>query len=149
MLAVIQRVKGAWVEVEEKKVAEIKNGILVLVGVDKEDNTEDSKVLAKKIVYLRIFEDKYRKMNLSLKEINGEMLIVSQFTLLGDCRKGRRPSFDRAAEMHKAKALYETFISKIASEGIPIATGIFGAKMSVHIINDGPVTFILDSKELK
>ncbi len=149
MLAVIQRVRGAWVEVEEKKVAEIKNGILVLVGVDKEDNIEDSKVLAKKIVYLRIFEDKYGKMNLSLKEINGEMLIVSQFTLLGDCRKGRRPSFDKAAEAHKAKALYKEFVSEIASKGISTATGVFGAKMSVHIINDGPVTFILDSKELR
>lgn len=149
MLAVIQRVKGAWVEVEKKKVAEIKNGILVLVGVDKEDNIEDSKVLAKKIVYLRIFEDKYGKMNLSLKEINGEMLIVSQFTLLGDCRKGRRPSFDRAAEVHKAKALYKEFVSEIASKGIPIATGVFGAKMSVYIINDGPVTIILNSKELR
>lgn len=149
MLAVIQRVKGAWVEVEKKKVAEIKNGILVLIGVDKEDDIEDTKVLAKKIVYLRIFEDKYRKMNLSLREINGEMLIVSQFTILGDCRKGRRPSFDRAAEVHKAKALYKEFVSEIASEGIPTATGIFGEKMSVHMINDGPVTFILNSKELR
>ncbi len=149
MLAVVQRVKGAWVEIERKKIAEIKNGILVLVGVAKEDDIEDTKALAKKIVYLRIFEDKYGKMNLSLKNINGEMLIVSQFTLLGDCRKGRRPSFDKAAEVHRAKALYEMFVSEIASAGVPIATGIFGAKMSVYIINDGPVTFILDSRELK
>jgi len=148
VLAVIQRVKEAWVEVGGKRVSGIKNGILVLIGIHKEDNERDIKVLAKKIVFLRIFEDKDGKMNLSLKDINGEMLIVSQFTLLGDCRKGRRPSFDKAAPANKAKGMYEAFVSEIRSYGIPVATGVFGARMSVYLVNDGPVTFILDSRDL-
>jgi D-tyrosyl-tRNA(Tyr) deacylase len=120
----------------------------VLLGVGKGDGESDLSFLTSKIPELRIFEDASGKFNLSLKEIGGEMLVVSQFTLYGDCRKGRRPSFTDAEDPTQAKNLYEQFVSKLKEQGIPVRTGEFQAKMEVHLINDGPVTLILDSKNL-
>jgi len=121
--------------------------MLVLLGVEKEDTAEDSKALAQRIVELRIFEDDAGKMNRSIREAGGEILAVSQFTLLGDCRRGRRPSFDPAAPPDVAKNLYEKFVSEIQALGIPVATGVFQAMMDVELTNQGPVTFILDSRK--
>ena len=124
----------------------IGKGLLVLLGVGKGDGENDLSFLTSKIPELRIFEDASGKFNLSLKEINGAMLVVSQFTLYGDCRKGRRPSFTDAEDPTQAKNLYEQFISKLKEQSIPVQTGEFQAKMEVHLINDGPVTLILDSR---
>jgi len=121
--------------------------MLVLLGVEKEDTAEDSKALAQRLVELRIFEDDAGKMNRSIREAGGEILAVSQFTLLGDCRRGRRPSFDPAAPPDVAKNLYEKFVSEIQALGIPVATGVFQAMMDVELTNQGPVTFILDSRK--
>jgi D-tyrosyl-tRNA(Tyr) deacylase len=148
MRAVVQRVKSAEVCVDGRVTGKIGNGLLVLLGVGKGDGESDLAFLASKIPELRIFEDASGKFNLSLKEIHGEMLVVSQFTLYGDCRKGRRPSFTEAEEPTVAKHLYEQFISKIKGQSIPVQTGEFQAKMEVHLINDGPVTLILDSRNL-
>ncbi len=145
MLAVIQRVKKSSVTVEGRIVGEIGAGLLVLLGIARGDTTEDVDYLAEKTVNLRIFEDKNQKMNLSLKDIDGEMLVISQFTLLGDCRKGRRPSFVNAAAPETAKDLYEYFIKKSGSSGIKVQSGRFGAMMQVELINNGPVTLILES----
>lgn len=147
MRAVIQRVKSAKVCVDRRVVGEIDKGLLVLLGIGKGDGDNDLSFLASKIPGLRIFEDDSGKFNLSLREIHGEMLVVSQFTLYGDCRKGRRPSFTEAEEPTKAKGLYERFISLLKEQGIPVQTGEFQAKMEVHLINDGPVTLLLDSKQ--
>jgi D-tyrosyl-tRNA(Tyr) deacylase len=147
MRAVIQRVKSAEVRVDEQVTGIIGKGLLVFLGVGKGDGESDLSFLASKIPELRIFEDESGKFNLSLKEIGGEMLIVSQFTLYGDCRKGRRPSFTEAEEPTLAKHLYEQFISKLGGQGIPVQTGEFQAKMEVHLINDGPVTLLLDSRQ--
>ncbi|MDY7031255.1 MAG: D-aminoacyl-tRNA deacylase [Thermodesulfobacteriota bacterium] len=147
MRAVIQRVKGSKVSVDEKFVGTIKRGILIFLGVEKEDKEEDADYLVSKAIHLRIFEDKDGKMNLSLKGVNGEVLVISQFTLLGDCRKGRRPSFTDAAESDKARELYEYFVSQMESYDISVATGEFQAKMDVHIVNNGPVTLLLDSRK--
>ena len=147
MRAVIQRVKDSKVSVDEKFVGTIKRGILVFLGVEKEDKEEDADYLVSKAIHLRIFEDKDGKMNLSLKDVNGEVLVISQFTLLGDCRKGRRPSFTDAAEPDKARGLYEYFVSQMKSYDISVATGEFQAKMDVHIVNNGPVTLLLDSRK--
>jgi len=146
MLAVIQRVHQSSVTVENTIIGEIGRGLLVLLGVAKDDKAEDADYLADKIVNLRIFEDENGKMNRSLLETDGEMLVVSQFTLLGDCRKGRRPSFVQAAEPDKANELYEHFVRQIRQKRVAVKTGRFRTMMAVSLINDGPVTLILESK---
>ncbi|MBC8433446.1 MAG: D-tyrosyl-tRNA(Tyr) deacylase [Desulfobacterales bacterium] len=146
MRAVIQRVKSSSVTVGDETVGKIGSGLLVLLGVAEPDQSADADFLAKKIVNLRIFEDEQGKMNRSLIDIGGEMLVVSQFTLLGDCRKGRRPSFIDAAGPDKANELYEYFVAQVRKTGVHVATGRFGAMMEVSLINDGPVTLILESK---
>lgn len=145
MKAVVQRVKRASVEIGNDTAAMIGAGILVLLGVRVDDEERDAVYLAGKIAHLRVFEDEAGKMNLSLKETGGEALVVSQFTLYGDCRKGRRPSFAEAADPAKGEALYEKFIACLREEGLTVRTGRFGAKMLVKIDNDGPVTFIVES----
>jgi D-tyrosyl-tRNA(Tyr) deacylase len=143
--AVIQRVGAASVEVDAKTVGKIGKGILVLLGVEKGDKERDAAWLAEKIANLRIFEDEKGKMNLSVREIGGELLAVSQFTLAGNCAKGRRPSFDSAAPPEEANRLYEFFVGKLRELGLPVETGVFQAMMQVSLVNDGPVTFILES----
>ena len=147
MKAVIQRVKSAQVCVDGRVSGKIGKGLLVLLGVGKGDGESDLSFLTSKIPELRIFEDDSGKFNLSLREIGGEMLVVSQFTLFGDCRKGRRPSFTEAEEPSAAKHLYEQFILKLKERGVPVQTGEFQAKMEVHLVNDGPVTLLLDSRQ--
>jgi len=143
----VQRVKEAKVVVNGKTVGEIGQGLLVLLGVEQKDEKEDADYLVSKIAHLRIFRDSEQKFNRSLIDVKGGMLVVSQFTLLGDCRKGRRPSFTDAALPEKAKELYEYFISSVAKNNIPVASGEFQAMMDVHLVNDGPVTMLLDSKK--
>ena len=145
MRAVVQRVKQSSVQANNEIVGQIGQGLLVLLGVAKGDNAEDADWLANKIINLRIFEDENGKMNRSLLEIGGELLAVSQFTLLADCRKGRRPSFIKAAEPEKATELYETFVAKVTQKGVAVQTGRFRAMMEVALINDGPVTIIIES----
>ena len=147
MRAVIQRVKSAEVDVDGRLTGKIGKGLLVFVGVGRGDGEADISYLSSKIPDLRIFEDHSGKFNLSLKEVGGEMLVVSQFTLFGDSRKGRRPSFTDAEAPPIAKILYEQLVSKMKAQGIPVETGEFQAKMEVHLINDGPVTLLLDSKQ--
>jgi D-tyrosyl-tRNA(Tyr) deacylase len=147
MRAVIQRVSTARVVIEGQEYSRIGHGILVLLGVEKEDTVEDAQMLARRIVELRIFEDEAGKMNRSIAETGGQILAVSQFTLLGDCRRGRRPSFDPAAPPEIARTLYERFVQEVAGLGIPVATGMFQAMMDVELTNQGPVTFILDSRK--
>ncbi len=146
MRAVIQRVKQSSVSVDGAIVGQIGRGMLILLGVSKEDTEKDADYLADKLVNLRIFEDEAGKMNISLLENAGECLVVSQFTLYGDCRKGRRPSFTDAAPPDKANALYEYFVQLIRNKHIHAETGRFQAMMDVSLINDGPVTFIVESK---
>ena len=148
MLCVIQRVSSSKVTVDGKIVGEIGKGLNILLGVKKGDNDEDVSKLVKKIVNLRIFKDENDKMNLSLQEINGEALVISQFTLSGNIKKGRRPSFNESEDPKIAQEFYESFIQKMSSFGVITKSGEFGAMMDVEIHNDGPVTFILDSKEL-
>ena len=145
MKAVIQRVGGARVEVGGETVGKIGKGILVLLGVEKGDGERDAQWLAEKIAALRIFEDQAGKMNLSVEDIRGELLVVSQFTLAGNCAKGRRPSFDSAASPEEANRLYEYFVEGLRGLGIKVETGIFQAMMKVSLTNDGPVTFTLES----
>ncbi len=147
MRAVVQRVKAAKVDVEGRTVGEIDHGLLVLLGVGEDDSEKDCEYLANKIAHLRIFSDDQGLMNLSVVEIEGAVLVVSQFTLWGDCRKGRRPSFTRAARPEKARALYEHFVGILRGKGLRIATGEFQEMMDVHLVNDGPVTLILDSSK--
>lgn len=147
MKAVIQRVKSAEVLVDGRVSGKIGNGLLVFVGVARGDGEEDISYLISKLPDLRIFEDTSGKFNLSLREINGEMLVVSQFTLYGDCRKGRRPSFTEAEDPILARDLYERFILRLREQNIPVQTGEFQARMEVHLINDGPVTLILESRK--
>jgi len=147
MRAVIQRVKSASVAVDGRVTGEIGKGLLVLVGVGKGDGEKDLAFLASKLPDLRIFEDASGKFNLSLKEVGGGMLVVSQFTLYGDCRKGRRPSFIDAAEPVEAKRLYEQLVHRLKEQGTPVETGEFQTKMEVHLVNDGPVTILLDSRQ--
>ena len=144
MKGLIQRVKKASVTIDNKIYSEIKEGILVFLGVEKGDNTDNADKLADKISKLRIFEDDEGKMNKSVQDINGEILVVSQFTLLGDCKKGTRPSFDKAELPQKANELYEYFTGLIREKNIPVKTGVFGAMMDIELINDGPVTFMLE-----
>lgn len=145
MRAVIQRVSSAKVEVESKITGSINKGLLILLGVHTNDTEKDVTWLAEKIINLRIFDDEKGFMNLSLKDVNGELLVVSQFTLYGDCRKGRRPSWSTAAPPQTAELLYEEFNKKCSMLGIKPETGIFQAMMNVTLTNDGPVTLLLDS----
>lgn len=144
MIGLIQRVKKASVTIDNKLFSSINAGILVLFGVEKGDEKEKAEKIADKISKLRIFEDENGKMNKSIKDISGEILVVSQFTLAGNCSKGTRPSFDRAENPDKANDMYEYFIQQLRDRGIPVQTGVFGAMMDVELINDGPVTFILN-----
>lgn len=148
MRAVVQRVTYAEVKVDGKVTGSIKGGFLVLLGVGKEDDDTDMKYIADKIINLRVFEDENGKMNLNLLQTGGEILAVSQFTLFGDCRKGKRPSFDKAGAPDIANKLYEKFVAYCREQGIKTETGIFGADMKVSLLNDGPVTIMLDSKKL-
>lgn len=148
MRAVVQRVKGGTVAVEGKVVSRIGKGLVVFLGVGRDDREADGRYLAEKIVNLRIFEDEAGKMNLSLKEVAGEILAVSQFTLYGDCRQGRRPSFTEAAPPKEAQVLYELFVENCREQGVTVATGVFQTEMLVSMENDGPVTILLDSKKL-
>ena len=145
MRILIQRVKKAKVDVDNKTIGEINSGLLVFLGIKKEDNLNSVIYLKNKLVNLRIFPDENDKMNLSIKDVKGEILLVSQFTLYGDCSKGRRPSFDKTEDPILAKKLYEEFIDLLKKD-IPVKTGIFGAKMEVFLINDGPLTFLIESK---
>jgi len=147
MIALVQRVRRSSVTVEGKEVARIGLGMTVLLGVFREDTEEEIARLLKKLLHLRIFADEEGKMNRSLVEIEGEALVVSQFTLAGSVKKGRRPSFDRAMPPAEAERLYERFCEEL-ERFVPVKRGVFGAMMEVEILNDGPVTFILDSREL-
>lgn len=144
MKAVIQRVKNAQVDIEGKTVGKIETGFLVLLGITHNDTKEQADYLVKKICNLRVFTDENQKMNLSLKDVNGELLIISQFTLYADCSNGNRPSFTEAANKNKANELYEYFCSECEKDGIHIEKGIFGADMKVSLLNDGPVTIIIE-----
>lgn len=148
MRAVVQRVLEADVTVEEKVTGSIGKGLMVLLGVEDEDEIADAVYLADKITGLRIFEDEEGKMNLSVKDVGGSLLTVSQFTLFGDCRKGKRPSFIKAARPEKAVELYRAFVDLCKEQGLPVEEGIFQAEMLVRIYNDGPVTILLDSKKV-
>ena len=147
MRAVLQRVTRATVTVDNQIIGQIGQGLVVLLGVEQNDTDADAHQLADKTVQLRIFDDDEGKMNLALSEVRGSVLVVSQFTLLGDCRKGRRPSFIQAAAPELAERLYETFVAAIGVQGIPVATGKFRAMMQVELVNDGPVTILLDSRK--
>jgi D-tyrosyl-tRNA(Tyr) deacylase len=147
MRAVIQRVTSSKVAVDQQTVGEIADGLLVLLGVARDDEPTDADYLADKIINLRIFRDVADKMNRSLLDTGGAMLIVSQFTLYGDVRKGRRPSYIDAAEPEKANALYQYFVGRVRAAGVKVETGIFQATMQVHLTNDGPVTILLDSRK--
>jgi D-tyrosyl-tRNA(Tyr) deacylase len=148
MRAVVQRVLGAEVKVNDQSVGKTGSGLLVYLSVGKTDTEKDAEWIAEKLVNLRIFEDEAGKMNRSILDIQGGILLVSNFTLHGDCRKGRRPSFDAAAEPQLAQQLYEKVIELVKEQGILVETGTFGEYMQVSSINDGPVTFLLDSSKL-
>ncbi len=145
MRAVVQRVKEARVEVDGRVAGAISHGLLVLLGVGREDGPEQAAWLAKKIAGLRLFPDPEDKLNLSLRDVGGEVLVVSQFTLWGDCRKGTRPSYSRAAGGEQAEPLYRAFCQELRQQGLSVATGEFGAMMEVHLVNQGPVTLLLDT----
>lgn len=147
MRSVVQRVSKASVEVEQSVIGKIGPGLLVFLGVGQEDDLKDMEYLVEKIIGLRIFQDEEDKMNLSLLDIKGELLVISQFTLYGDARKGRRPSFSASANPDMAEELYNKFIRSCIDKGIKTETGIFGADMKVNIVNDGPVTILIDSKK--
>lgn len=150
MKAILQRVSNASVEVDGNIAGQIGNGFLILLGVEAEDEKSDAEILAKKISGLRIFTDENDKMNLSLSDIDGEILVISNFTLCADCSHGRRPSFIAAARPDKAKPLYENFCEKLLECGVKkVEKGIFGADMKVSLLNDGPVTLDINSKDLK
>ena len=147
MRAVVQRVSSSRVTGDERVTGEVKKGLLVLLGVTHDDTSKDVDYMVDKVTNLRIFEDENDKMNLSLKDIGGEVMAVSQFTLYGDARKGRRPSFSDAARPDVANPLYEEFVEKLRAQGITVGTGEFGAHMMVELTNDGPVTILLESKK--
>jgi len=148
MRAVVQRVKRAEVRVEGQVVGRVGHGLLVLVGIEKHDTQEIGMALAEKIANLRLFDDEQGRMNRSLLETGGGVLCVPQFTLYGDCRKGRRPSYDRAAAPEVARPLYEAFVESLRAQGVEVQTGQFQAMMEVELVNDGPVTLLLDSDRL-
>jgi D-tyrosyl-tRNA(Tyr) deacylase len=147
MRAVIQRVESAAVSVDGDPIASIGRGLVVFLGVGRGDDTEDAAYLVEKIPHLRIFQDAGEKFNLSLVDVNGEILVVSQFTLFGDCRKGRRPSFTEASDPENARTLYDHFVSGLEEKGLRVQAGRFQAMMMVDLVNDGPVTLLLDSKK--
>jgi len=147
--AVVQRVAEASVRVDSQEIARIGRGLVVLLGVGVEDADEDAEYMASKISGLRIFDDRQGKMNLSVTDVGGAVLVISQFTLYGDCRKGRRPSFTNAAEPAKAKALYEAVVEKLLARGLAVQPGRFQAAMQVSLVNDGPVTLQLDSSRME
>jgi D-tyrosyl-tRNA(Tyr) deacylase len=147
MRAVVQRVKESRVEVKGQTVGRIGRGLLIFLGIGDGDTQQDCEYMANKIIHLRIFADQEGAMNLSLENTGGSALVVSQFTLWGDCRKGRRPSFTRAAQPEKARALYEYFIDLLKEKGLSVATGQFQEMMEVYLVNDGPVTLMLDSEK--
>lgn len=147
MRAVIQRVSEASVIIDGQTVGEIRQGLLVLLGVARGDTSRDAVYLAEKTSVLRIFEDQHGKMNRSVEDVSGSVLVVSQFTLLGDCRKGRRPGFTDAAEPGLADTLYQEYVGIMQQRGIKVATGTFRAEMKVGLVNDGPVTMLLDSRK--
>ena len=148
MRAVVQRVKSASVEVSGKALGTIGHGIVVLLGISAEDSVEDTEYLVNKILKLRIFENEDRKMDLNISDVNGEVLVVSQFTLYGDCRKGNRPSYDKAGKPEYARSVYFSFLEKIRESGLKVEEGEFGAFMEINLSNSGPVTILLDSKKL-
>ncbi|MAX16669.1 MAG: D-tyrosyl-tRNA(Tyr) deacylase [Nitrospina sp.] len=143
MKLVLQRVANAGVYIEGQTVAKISQGLLIFFGVEKQDNSDKVNYLADKALKLRIFQDDKGKMNLSCLDVSGDVLVISQFTLAGDCTKGKRPSFDNAAQPKEAKFLYRQFIEKVAESGLTVKEGQFGANMQVELVNDGPVTFFL------
>ena len=147
MIAVLQRVSSAMVTIDEKTTGVIGPGLVILLGVHQQDTEQDSTFLIEKTSRLRIFSDEAGKMNLSIQDTGGSALVISQFTLVGDWRKGRRPSFISAAPPELGRRLYEHFIDGLSANNIPVQSGSFGAMMQVHLVNDGPVTFVLDSKE--
>jgi D-tyrosyl-tRNA(Tyr) deacylase len=147
MIAVIQRCSRGKVTVSEKVVGEIDNGLVILLGVQKGDTEKDADFLVNKISGLRIFSDENDKMNLSIKDVNGSALVISQFTLCGDTKKGRRPSFVNAALPEDGNRLYEYFMLEMKKGGVPIECGEFGAMMDVELVNNGPVTFVMNSKD--
>ncbi len=147
MKALIQRVKMAEVQIDGKIYSKTNKGLLIFLGIENGDTEKDIEYLVRKVPHLRIFEDSQEKMNLSTLDIKGEILVVSQFTLSADCRRGNRPSFDSAEEPAKAKDIYMRFIEGLGESGLKIETGDFGAYMQVHLINDGPVTIMIDSKK--
>lgn len=149
MIAVIQRVSKAAIAVDGKQIAKIDKGLVILLGVMSDDDEKDCRFLQDKLAHFRIFNDENEKMNLSIKDVKGETLVVSQFTLCGDWQKGRRPSFINAAAPERGEELYNLFVEYMDSENIPTKTGRFGAMMEVSLINAGPVTFVLDSKMQK
>lgn len=148
MRAVVQRISRGRVVVNGQVSGAIDEGLLVFLGVEKKDTIEDAEYMAEKTVNLRIFEDENGKMNLSVIDVGGKILAVSQFTLFGDCRKGRRPSFTEAASPEMAGGLYRDFIDKCKELGVGVETGVFQTHMTVHLINDGPVTILIDSKKI-
>lgn len=149
MRIVLQRVSEAQVTVAESTVGSIRTGLVVFLGISKTDGTEDADYLLDKLLFLRIFPDSEDKMNRNIQEAGGGLLIVSQFTLYADCRKGRRPSFDPAAPPAQAQALYDYFVSRAREKAAPVETGVFQATMQVRLVNEGPVTILLDSEDRK
>ena len=149
MRAVVQRVQNAKVDIDGKTAGEIGAGLLVFIAVGLDDNDDDIEWIVEKITDLRIFEDENDKMNLSVKDVGGEILVISQFTLYGDVRKGRRPSFIKSMPPEKAEVIYDKFVEKCRGTGLNIKTGVFKAHMDVHLINDGPVTLIIDTEDRK
>ena len=147
MIAVLQRVTTGKVKIGDRIVGDIDNGLVILLGVHRDDKEEDIIFLADNVIVLRIFNDNNGKMNISLQDADGSVLVISQFTLCGDWRKGRRPSFTKAADPDKGKLLYDGFINAVRSRGINVETGEFGAAMDVSLVNSGPVTFVLDSHD--
>ena len=147
MIAVLQRVTTGKVKIGDRIIGDIDNGLVILLGVHRDDKEEDIIFLADKVIGLRVFDDNNGKMNISLQDAEGSVLVISQFTLCGDWRKGRRPSFTKAADPDKGKLLYEGFIDAVKSRGINVETGEFGAAMDVSLVNSGPVTFVLDSHD--